>query len=60
MNLNAYVTGAQAARIAGVSKQLVNYWRSKGHLEQHGGRYRLGDVLTIEQRMRANAHSSRA
>ena len=64
-DLNARITGAQAAEIAGVSRQLVNRWRQLGHLipvAQHGRSplYRLGDVLTVDREMRQSNRSSRA
>jgi len=61
VNLDALLTGAQAAKAAGVSKQLLNYWRTSGKLDrQPCGRYRLGDVLTTEAAMRNSSQSRRA
>lgn len=60
MNLDALLTPSEAARAAGVSKQLLNYWRTRGHLQQQPcGRYRLGDVLNTEARMRNSVQSHR-
>lgn len=61
MNLDALLTPAQAARAAGVSKQLFNYWRTQGKvIPQPCGRYRLGDVLDTEKDMRNSVQSHRA
>ena len=60
MNLDALLTGAQAAKVAGVSRQLVNYWRTTGKLRQQPcGRYRLGDVLATEAATRNSVQSHR-
>lgn len=60
MNLDALLTGAEAAKVAGVSKQLVNYWRISGKLARTAcGRYRLGDVLTVEAQTRRTPQSHR-
>lgn len=59
-NLDARLTGAQAASVAGVSRQLVYWWRTAGKLTPDAaGRYRLGDVLELELAMRDNPRSSR-
>lgn len=53
-----------AAALVGVSRQLVNYWRSAGLLQPVGasGRsplYRLGDVLEVERATRRSIQSRR-
>lgn len=53
------LTGAQAAHLVGVSRQLIRYWHDRGHLEQVDGRYRYQDVLEVESRMRHSRYSSR-
>ena len=52
MGYDTLVTGAQAARIAGVSRQLVRRWEQLQHLRRIDGRYRAGDVLAVEAEMR--------
>lgn len=60
MNLDAKVPAWFAAKQAGVSKQLLNYWRSKGKVTPDAdGMYRLGDVLTVEAQTRRSPTSSR-
>mgnify|MGYP001612222384 CR=1 FL=1 len=63
MNLNAWVSRAEAAFIAGVSAGTVGKWRARGWVDQAGlrrslqvrqvaggrMRYRLGDVLEAER-----------
>ncbi len=59
-NPDALLTGAQAARAVGVSRQLINAWREKGWLtQQSDGKYRYADVVEIERRTRRSVHSSR-
>jgi len=53
-----------AAKKAGVSRQLFNYWRKTGKVqpaEEADGHdlYRLGDVKRIERVMRNSANSRR-
>lgn len=61
MNLDALLTAAQAAKAAGVSRQLFNYWRFKGKLKPNSdGQYRLRDVLEVERDMRNDVKSHRA
>ena len=63
MDLSALLTGVQAARFVGVSKQLVERWRQLGHLtpvETGPRRYRLGDVLKAERATRQSPMSRRA
>lgn len=60
LNPDARLTASQAALLAGVTKQLVNYWRVKGHLKpQADGRYRVADVLSVEAKMRKAPQSTR-
>lgn len=54
-----------AARLVGVSRQLVNYWRASGLLQpvgraSRGYVYRLGDVLEAERQTRRSPNSRRA
>ena len=54
-----------AARLVGVSRQLVNYWRTSGKLKPaaHATRgyvYRIGDVLELERATRRSPNSRRA
>lgn len=60
MNLDARLRPTDAAKVAGVSKQLLNWWRTTGKLQPgQDGRYRLGDVLRVESQTAANPQSSR-
>jgi hypothetical protein len=60
VNLDARLKPADAARAAGVSKQLLNWWRSEGKVRaDERGRYRLGDVLDVERATRRSGRSSR-
>lgn len=57
--------GHLAAARAGVSKQLLHYWRRAGRLpvaEYRDGRplYRIRDVLEAERATRNSPHSRRA
>lgn len=57
---DALVTGAEAARLIGESKQLVYSWSKRGLLtRQPDGRYRYGDVIEVERATRNNKHSTR-
>ena len=54
-----------AAAMVGVSRQLINYWRTSGKLHPvaYDGRsplYRLRDVLHVERATRRSPHSHRA
>ncbi len=49
---NTLLTGAQAAQVARVSRQLVYRWEQLGHLTRISGRYKAGDVLRVEAEMR--------
>jgi hypothetical protein len=64
LDLDAQLTASQAARAAGVSRQLFNYWRSRGAIRSCGQRrgrpvYRFGDVLDAEQRTGSDRRSTR-
>ncbi len=64
-DLDARLTGAQAASVAGVSRQLIRRWCQLGHLTPVGQRgrsplYRLGDVIKAEHATRESGRSSRA
>lgn len=60
LNLDARLTASFAARIAGVTKQTFNYWRTSGKITTgEDGCYRLGDVLAVERDMRNNPNSRR-
>jgi DNA-binding transcriptional MerR regulator len=53
-----------AARLVGVSRQLINYWRASGLIVPvgHRGRsplYRLGDILAVEADTRRSPQSRR-
>lgn len=61
---NARLSAHQAAELVGVSRQLVNWWRSSGKLKPitTKGRsplYRLADVLETEAQTRRSPHSRR-
>jgi DNA-binding transcriptional MerR regulator len=63
-DLDAKLPAHLAAAMVGVSRQLVNYWRSAGLLQPVGTRgrsplYRLGDVLKVEQATRRSVQSRR-
>lgn len=64
LDQDALLTVTQAASLAQVSKQLVNWWRTSGRLAgvKAGGvwRYRLGDVLAVERDTRRSPQSHRA
>jgi transposase-like protein len=55
MGLDTRITQAQAARLVGVSRQLVRRWVQLDHLTLAGGRLRAGDVLQVEASMRAKS-----
>lgn len=64
MNLDALITGAQAARLANVTRANVCAWVTAGKLtaKRHRGRsplYRLGDVLAVERETRQSGKSHR-
>jgi DNA-binding transcriptional MerR regulator len=63
-NMDARLPAHQAARLVGVSRQLINYWRAKGKLKpvDRQGRaslYRLADVMAVESAMRNSPQSRR-
>lgn len=66
VNLDAHLPAYLAARQAGVSPQLLHWWRRSGLLEpiaqDKQGRplYRVGDVLAVELRTRRSPKSHRA
>jgi hypothetical protein len=55
MGLDTLLTGTQAARLVGVTRQLVYGWWRLGHLTRISGRYRAGDVLAVEAEMRGRS-----
>lgn len=60
MDLDALLTGSQAAAIIGRSRQLIHAWHHAGHLPRtENGRYRLRDVLAAERRTRHSPKSHR-
>lgn len=60
INLDARLRPVDAAQVAGVSKQLLNWWRRDGKIEpDERGRYRLGDVLEAERLTARCKRSSR-
>lgn len=58
------LTVTEAAQVARVSKQLVNWWRTSGRItaSKRNGVwcYRLGDVLQVESETRRAPQSHRA
>lgn len=63
-DVDALVTGAEAARLVGVTRHLVGMWKRAGKLtpKDRRGRsplYRLGDVLQVERDTRRSRHSHR-
>lgn len=60
LDLDARLRPADAARAVGVSKQLINAWRTRGWVKPDDlGRYRLGDVLQVERQKRRSPFSTR-
>jgi hypothetical protein len=60
VNLDARLTPSEAARLAGVSRQLFNWWRCEGKIQPGSdGLYRAGDVLAVERQTRNAKQSSR-
>jgi DNA-binding transcriptional MerR regulator len=63
--MDALLTASQAALAANVSRQLFNYWRSRGHIKpaDHDDRgrplYREREVLEVECEMRHSPNSRR-
>jgi hypothetical protein len=64
VNLDVHLTVTEAAQLARVSKQLVNWWRTSGRLagQRHNGvwMYRARDVLAVERDTRQSPLSHRA
>lgn len=52
MGLDTLVTQAQAARLVGVSRQLIRRWVQLDHLTLTDGRVSARDVLRVEAEMR--------
>ena len=58
MDTNALLPAPAACRIAGIYRQLLYAWRTRGHITpaatDHRGQplYRLGDILAVEATMR--------
>jgi predicted site-specific integrase-resolvase len=60
VNPDARLRPADAARVLGVSKQLVNWWRRTGKIQpDQRGRYRLGDVQRVERQTAGSKLSTR-
>ena len=60
-DLDAKLPAHLAARLVGVSRQLINYWRASGKLTpDEQKRYRLGDLLAVERDMRRSPQSHRS
>lgn len=65
LDMDAHLTGAQAATYVGESKQLVRKWRADNKLHPvaytaaGAPLYRLGDVLAVERDTRESPHSNR-
>ncbi|MEU7905295.1 hypothetical protein [Actinoplanes sp. NPDC049118] len=73
MDLDAFLTRAQAAMVTGVSPDAIGKWRARGWLPPDGARrhlrvrrcgdgtlrYRLGDILEAERDTRMSGHSRR-
>lgn len=60
LDVNALLTGSQAARFAGVARQTIISWRNRGHLDVAAWRdgtplYRLLDVAKAEHATRKKA-----
>lgn len=52
MGLDMMITKSQAARLVGVSRQLVHRWVQLGHLTVENGRVRARDALEVEAKTR--------
>lgn len=64
INPDAHVAASDAAWYLGISRQLLNYWRTTGKVEpvRHVGRrplYRLADLVEVERAMRRSPQSHR-
>lgn len=65
MNPDAQVLAADAAKYLGISRQLINYWRTSGKVQPvaRKGRnvlYRLRDLVEVELTTRRSPLSHRA
>jgi hypothetical protein len=57
---DARLTGAEAARLLGLTRQAVYMWRQRDQLAAgDDGLYRLGDVLAVNGSMRRSPNSRR-
>jgi len=52
MGLDTWITKSQAARIAGVSRQLLHRWVQLGHLTVENGRVNAREALVVEAKTR--------
>lgn len=64
LDLDALITGAQAARLAGCHRANICLWRNQGRLTVRDRRgrsalYRLGDVLEVERETRRSGKANR-
>lgn len=73
MDLDAYVTRAQAAMVTGVRADTIGKWHARGWTDPRGERhtlstrpadgrtllFRLGDILTAERDTRLNPRARR-
>lgn len=60
VDLDARLTPSQAARLAGVSRQAFNWWRSQGYVVPGAdGKYRALDVLMVDRDVRSSGYSHR-
>jgi hypothetical protein len=73
VNLDAYVTRAQAAMVTGVRPDTIGKWLARGWVDPDGDRhalttrpgegrgllFRLGDILTAERDTRLNPRARR-
>jgi len=64
VNLDAQVPASDAAWFLGISRQLLNYWRTSGKVQpvaHHGRRplYRLADLVEVELTTRQSPRSHR-
>jgi predicted site-specific integrase-resolvase len=61
---NAQVIASDAANYLGISRQLINYWRTTGKIQAIGRRgrhqiYRLADLVEVERLTRRTPQSHR-
>jgi len=73
MNLDAYVTRAQASLVTGVRPDTIGKWHARGWTDPDGERhtlrtqpgkgrallFRLGDILAADRDTRLNPHARR-